>query len=331
MATGLDLVFDKSSLHFHIVNIGTLKNTLISISVTLALLLVVEWASRSILARVYNRKFDSSLIQENKYGIASGLKPNAVGMVWSKVFHTDEMGGRIQLKKKSSKRKLLMIGDSVTEGVGVDDSATFANSYNNEDERDIRNISLIGWSVSDYRNVIEQLLSQDSLIKDIYLFYCLNDIYGKLKGNSLPAIADKGLFSQLNALLQDRYSTYKLIKLLVYQNSDHYYRYDAALYNDTSKVNAMMADMIYIRDVCQRSNVGLKIFILPYRSQLKNRSNNLPQRVLSDFFSKNNIRFQDIMKIWPQYSDYNKFYLFADEIHLSEKGHNLLSKEISLK
>jgi hypothetical protein len=331
VAARLDLVSDKPPLYSHIVNTGTLKNILIPISVTLALLLVVEWVSHSILTWVYNRKFDSNLIQEQKYSTTSGLKPDTAGMVWGKAFHTDEMGGRIHQKKKSGKQKLLMIGDSVTEGVGVDDSTTFADRYNSGHEQDIRNISLIGWSVSDYRNAIEQLLSQDSLIKDICLFYCLNDIYGKTNGSKLPPMADKGIWSQINALLQDRCATYKLIKLWVYENSDHYYRYDAALYHDTTKVNAMMADMVYIRNICQRSNVGLKVFILPYRSQLKDRSNNFPQRVLTGLFTKNNIRFEDLLKTWPQCPAYNEFYLFADEIHLSEKGHGLLSQKISLK
>jgi len=296
--------------------------------------MLIEGVAHIILSQVYDRKFDSSLIESNKYGISSGLKSNATGMVWGRPFHTDDMGGRKQSKSKKGKPKLLVIGDSVTEGVGVDDSATFANIFNNSigfDEWDIRNISLIGWSCSDYRNVVDQVVGGDSTIKSICLFYCLNDIYGKTPVKDLPPIADKGFMSKVNTFLQAKYATYKLIKLLVYLGSDHYYQYDQAFYRDTNKVKVVISDLLHIKSVCDSNKVAFTVFILPYRTQLYHRDNNLPQRILAAEFSKNDIRYLDLLAGWPYKRSYEDLYLFADEIHLSAAGHRVIPDAIYQK
>jgi hypothetical protein len=307
----------------------TAKKAFIVFCITVAILIVLEVLSRIILSRIYNREFDSSLIVVHKYGPSSGLKANASGMVWGKPFHTDEMGGRKQAKKKKGKLKLLVIGDSVTEGVGVEDSSTFINlATTGWDDWEIRNISLIGWSSADYRNVIDHLVVKDCEIKNVCLFYCLNDIYGKNSVKDLPAVANKGFISMINAFLQSRYATYKLIKLLFYQSSDHYYQYDQAFYNDSNKVKAVMDDLVHIKKVCDRNKVIFTIYILPYRSQLADRNNSLPQKVLATKFGENNIMFFDLLKELPNKSEYKDWYLFGDEIHLSAMGHRAVADAI---
>ncbi|MCW3125030.1 MAG: hypothetical protein JWO03_688 [Bacteroidetes bacterium] len=307
------------------------KNILITIAVTIGILVVLEVVSRVILSKVYNRQFDSSLIEEHKYGSTSGLKANATGTVWGKPFHTDDMGGRKHTKSKAGKHKTLVIGDSVIEGVGLEDSATISNAYNEGngfDEEDVRNISMIGWSTYDYRNVVDELVGKDTSIKTVYLFYCLNDIYGKFAIKDLPPIANKGFASAINGFLQDRYATYKLIKLLAYSNSDHYYQYDLAMYEDTAKVNAVVTDVVHIKEVCEANNVRFMIFLVPYRSQLEHRNNNQPQQLLTELFTKKGIRGMDLLRQWPQEDNYSDLFLFADEIHLSAKGHKEMGRAI---
>ena len=298
---------------------------------TLSILVALEMLSRIVLARVYNRKFDSSLVEERKYGPTAGLKANASGMVWGKAFHTDDMGGRKHTKNKTGKPKTLVIGDSVIEGVGLEDSSTVSNEYNNgngSDQEDVRNISMIGWSTYDYRNVVDHLLGADTSIKRVYLFYCLNDIYGKSAVKDLPPIATKGSISAVNAFLQEKCATYKLIKLFVYQNSDHYYRYDRAMYEDTARVNAAVGDLVHIREVCEANNVRFMVFIVPYRSQLEHRADNKPQMVLKQALTKYGIRYMDLLGQWPKEGSYSDLFLFGDEIHLSARGHKELARAI---
>jgi lysophospholipase L1-like esterase len=289
--------------------------------------------SRIVLARVYNRKFDSSLIEEHKYGPTAGLKANAAGKVWGKPFHTDEMGGRKNRHNNKGKPKLLIIGDSVTEGVGVDDTATFASIISDRlDSFDVRNVSLIGWSVNNYKDAIDTILAHDSTVAAIKLFYCLNDIYGPSKAKDLPQMGNKGMMSSINALLQDKYATYKLVKLFFYQNSGRYYDYDRELYKDSSRVNAVVHTLESIATKCLYKSIKFDVYILPYRSQMRNKDG-LPQRVLEDKLDKTYVDYHDawanFMLITIGHS--NALYLWADEIHLSPQGNAAIADIVLAK
>ena len=338
MAGRCALVFDRSSCYFNLVYQGFKKNILIPFIVTIAILLVLELVARSVLSSIYNRKFDSSLIQENKFGSSPGLKPNAYGVVWGKPFHTDEIGARKNSKKKSGKAKLLIIGDSVTEGVGVNDSSTFANIINDRSDLDVRNISLIGWSVDDYANAIDCVVVQNHDIKDIYLFYCLNDIYGSHKTKDLPSIGHRGILSRINGAMQDRYATYKLIKLYTYQHSAKYFQYDSALYHNKVLVQHTLNSLMHIKTLCDDRHIELRLFIMPYKSQFDNREAEFknpsePQLTLEKEFHSLHIHYLDLLPAMSHAAittdtHPDDLYLYADEIHLSAKGHIIVANII---
>jgi lysophospholipase L1-like esterase len=312
-------------------------------AVTLGILLVLEVVSRVVLSRIYDRTFDQALIHAHKYKDSDGLKANAQGTVWGKPFHTDEIGGRLNPRRSSGHPKLLIMGDSVTEGVGVDDLNTFAtllsfafpDSYRDPQTGvslllETENISLIGWSVTDYHTVLKEVLlnGKDSTIKKVYLFYCLNDIYGKTATSELPVMANKGVLSTINALLQDRYATYKLLKLLVYQHSDRYYQYDKALYKDEKRVTAAIDELVQIDRLCRDQNLEFSVFLLPYRSQVERPKDNLPQQTMAYHLGMNRIKWHDLLPLMAKEGNAGDMYLFADEIHLSEKGHQTVAKAV---
>lgn len=304
--------------------------------IVLVTFLVLEVISRLILIRVYNRKFDSDLIVENLYGTSSGLKANEVSRIWGKAFHTDRRGFREHANdKRMLPKKLFVIGDSVTEGVGVQDNQTFANLIcNAEDSVDVMNISLIGYSTPDYLNVAKSFLSdttKDSIGNRMYVFLCLNDIYGKSKTSDLPPMANKGFLSSINALLQDNYATYKIIKLLIYQNSGRYFDYDQAFYKDENRVEEMVNNLVQIKSVCDKAKVALKVFILPYRSQLLDPKKNFPQQTLAYHLGMNGIPFQDLLFDLKNTEKPKDLYLFADEIHFSDKGHEAIAHAVLKK
>lgn len=308
---------------------------ILQIGLILAVLATAELISRSVLHCYYNRKFERQLIQPNKYGSTDGLKSNATGTVWGKPFHTDDMGGRKATKRKQGRKKILVIGDSVTEGVGVEDSETFACIMNEKmDSFDIRNISLIGWSVNDYRNAVDTLLVRDSAkeVQKVYLFYCLNDIYGNSKSKELPQMAGKGLFSVLSNVFQGRWALYTLLKLRLFRNSERYYQYDRRLYEDRIRLDNVLTTMRHISASCKKKNVDFKVFLLPYRSQIPGRSY-LPQKILSVAFNLmgNNTVCYDLLFEMPLGTNMKELYLFADEIHFSPRGHKVIADIVVAK
>jgi len=264
---------------------------------------------------------------------SAGLKENAGGYVWGKPFHTDSFACRKNSRAYSSKKKKwLFIGDSVTEGVGVDDSLTFAalvaqriNSIN------IMNYSLIGYSDADYLNVLKTLLGgKDSSISKATIFFCLNDVYGSAKTSQLPVMAKPNWIGSLNNLMQDRYATYKLLKLFVYQRSDRYFRYDEQFYKaDNPYFIEAMRRLKDCDSLCRAAGVAMDVKMLPYCSQITVQGTNrkTPQIMVKNFCFKEHIIFGD-------FSDFVLtgrwwgLYLFADEIHFSEEGHKKVADYI---
>lgn len=303
------------------------KNLFINLIVVIVLLGIIELMCRAVLSRIYNRSFDSSLIEEHKYGSSDGLKANANGIVWGQSFNTDEFGGRKTLGNKG-KKKRLYIGDSVTEGVGVDDTSNFAYRASSFDkENDVRNISLIGYSTADYVNVISHYVEADSNLGSVAIFYCLNDVYGKAAAKGLPVMAKQNLFGEINGLLQNDYATYKLLKLLVYQNSNGYYRYDSQFYtDDNAMLKQAMADIKACDSVCKAKGLEFKLYLLPYRSQLHDNEDRTPQQKVAVFSKQNNIACTDISPALASYGKPKELYLFADEIHFSAKGHQKIAE-----
>ncbi len=302
--------------------------------VVLVIPVLVEFLSRAILNRIYNRQFDSSLIVDNKYFKSPGLKENATGMVWGKPFHTDQFACRKGPKPYSAKKKKwLFIGDSVTEGVGVGDSSTFAALAAQQiDSVNIMNYSLIGYADGEYLDVLKTLLANnDSSVSKVTIFFCLNDVYGRNKNEELPVMMRHNTFGKINSLLQDDYDTYKLIKLFFYQNSDSYFRFDARFYkSDDLLFQRSMNYLKHCAETCKKAGVQMDVVMLPYRSQVVrfNDSTKNPQNMVKDFCFKEQIPFSDPLEYCSKAPNPKDLYLFADEIHFSEAGHKMMADYI---
>jgi lysophospholipase L1-like esterase len=311
-----------------------MKRRFFTAIVVVVLLAILEIASRLILNRIYNRKFDSSLIVDNKYFKSPGLKENATGMVWGKLFHTDQFACRKGPKPYSSKKKKwLFIGDSVTEGVGMDDSSTFAAFVAaKSDSFNIMNYSLIGYADGEYLDILKTLLSNnDSSISKVTIFFCLNDVYGRNRPSELPGMMRPNLLGRINSLLQDDYATYKLIKLFFYQNSDSYFRYDSRLYVANGRL--FIRSMGYLEQcnqVCRKAGVQMNVVMMPYRSQLvrNDDATRNPQNMVKEFCFKQHIPFADPIDFCSKSANPKDLYLFADEIHFSEAGHKMMTDYI---
>lgn len=298
------------------------------------LLAILEIFSRFLLQKIYNRNFDSSLIIEKKFFSSDGLKENKTGKVWGKNFRTDEFGCRKNSKPfDNKKKKWLFIGDSVTQGVGVNDSCTFSSLISEKiDSLNILNYSHIGYSTSDYDNVLSSILKNDSEVKLVTIFFCLNDVYGSAKTDELPVIAKQNLLGKLNGFFQNKYATYKMIKLIAFQNANRYFQYDAKFYEPG---NPFFSDaMNYLekcKNLCDEKNVVMNLVVLPYRSQLsEDAPNKHPQQLIKDFCEKKQITFFDAAEFLKQKSNSKKLYLFSDEIHFSEEGHKAIAEFLQL-
>lgn len=308
------------------------RTILMNLLVTIAILTVIEVTSYILLQKVYNRKFDSELIEDNMYYTSAGLKPNRQTRVWGRQFSTDYYGGRLNPSATGNKRKWLFIGDSVTEGVGVNDSSTFAAlTQCARQTEDIYNLSLIGYSLPDYVNVVKFALERDLDIDRVTLFYCLNDVYGTAKSTDLPVMGKASVIGSTSRLLQEYCNTYKMVKLLVFHDSNSYFKYDLQFYKqDNERFKESMEALSDFNTICREHGIIPGIVLLPYRSQLKpkNADTQLPQKLVMDYCKAHGIRAWNAAPFLTETQSPEALYLFADEIHFSEQGHKEMAEFI---
>ena len=212
----------------------------------------------------------------------------------------------------------------------MDDSSTFSSLSAEEfKEYNICNYSLIGYSSTDYVNILNSELEKDSSTDLVTVFYCLNDVYGNTAQKDLPVMAKQNFVGKLNGLLQNSCSTYKLLKLFFYKNSNRYFTYDLQFYKkDNSHFTNAMNDLRTCDSLCKSKNIYFNIVMLPYQSQLKDK-NFIPQQLVKEFCNKDSIEYSDASEYLSKQANIKSLYLFADEIHFSEKGHRAIAEFLS--
>jgi lysophospholipase L1-like esterase len=313
------------------------KNLRISLGMSLLLLLFIEIFIRVFLHQVQPQDCDSRMILDNVYANSCGLKPNAAGKFFGHLLHSDELGGRKMRKPFSKKKKTwLHLGDSVTMGVGVDDDSTFvARMAEKIDSVNMLNLSLIGYSVHDYENVIRTLLMEkhNALnIEHISLYWCLNDIY------NIPLGHAPSKFDQAKDFMRSNYLTYVCLKGVFFNREKFYYEHDAAYYNESgaeqdSAINALHK----IKALCAAAHVKLDIKLLPYQYQYVDEIGLITFREQQNF--KTSFDYYKLYLGVPADSsrpetmtllsdafmqdnkDISEDYLFGDGIHFSNQGH----------
>ncbi len=311
----------------------TRRLVLVNLLVLALLLVIIEMGCRFVLHKVYNRAFDSTLLVDNKYGPTMGMRPNATGKVWGSLLHTDNYGWRKnKVVTSGKKKKWLFIGDSVTEGVGVEDSSTFVSRFSEElRDYDVLNCSLIGYSTRDYKQVLADFFArQDTSVQLVTVCYCLNDVYGATPAGELPVMAKQNLIVRMSSWLQENYGTYRLLKLLVFNNSNRYYQYDASFYRaDNPHFNQSMEYLRQCDSLCKAHQVFMNVVIIPYRSQVTGKDSMTPQEQIIAFCAAKDIAVSDATGYFRKCEEPAALYLFADEIHLSAKGHQRMLEFLS--
>ena len=288
-----------------------------------------ELSARTVLSRIHNRKYDSSLIVQKLYAPTDGLRADASGMVWGKPFHTDEIGSRRHSHIKSGAPRLLILGDEVTQGVGVNDDETFANLLNERSRMDVRNISMVGLCTPDYLRLLEDFSYDDANgYAGVKLFYSLDDIYCKVKPGEMPAWSGDTLINRMNDILQRHCALYDLVYLWIHRSSSDKYIYDRSIYTDDAKVKGVLTDIARMDSFCRLRSISFEVYLLPYRSQLYKPYDDMPQRKVSQMLGEKNIKYHDLLPDLNVGVEPNDLYLFADEVHLSAKGHMKVTESI---
>ncbi len=302
------------------------------------LVLLIGEAFCRIFLDINFRRTSREFVVTDGNGLVTANAPNAAGVSFGTNVYSDQNGFRINPNRVEKKKPdaVLFLGDSVTFGVGVPEEKTFVGMFRqNAPDVTVYNAAVVGFSIPDYRRVINNFLPQHPEIKTVYLFYCLNDFHAATDTAQNNDTQDfersvklkaATVFSQINEYFGSHSKLYVFITGKLIDPSKKFFETDYNLYNvDEQKFDAVMQPILEINQKLRERNIEFVVFLNPYETQIRTgaESDLMPQRKLEQYFTQNSIRFVETTDDFKKFPSSTEF-LFADPMHLSEKGHQIV-------
>jgi hypothetical protein len=269
--------------------------------------------------------------KDSVYFDTHGLIPNSCGWSFGAKVSVNSLGLRgDEITLISSKKNILLLGDSILFGVGVPDSCTIA-AYLQKTVSDCcyqtLNCGVIGYGLYDYLNVLKVWINKIKVDR-VVLFYVLNDLY-RVHCNDQKAVKlqDHRKFKLVEGILnylRTHSKFYLWLKNGILDRARIYYQFDYKMYHEDTTRVAQGIDIIKkMHWMCQNHSATFNIFMLPYRYQYKSESIEkpwLPQDEIVHLLSGLCIRCSDLRFIFADSSDIDTYYLYGDAMHFSKKG-----------
>jgi hypothetical protein len=320
-----------------------LASAVLGLLVTCAFWLVAELACR-LFSDICPQGDSRSLFIDHSFGDSRGNAKNVTAVSFGITVHTDSMGFRASeevARPSGGTTALLVLGDSIAFGAGVQEPATFVGLLRKQFPNTIiYNSAVIGYGLPDYRNVIDAFLPQHPEIKYAYLAFCLNDVTDDSAAEISESLRQpwlrrkptlRSLLFRANDFLRSRSRLYLLLRAWLTDPQQRYFEADNLNYSmPEDKFQKAMQPLADISQTLSRRSISFTVLVFPYEAQL--RSNDyalaLPQRRLSNYMRQRGIRYIDLMPNL-QGVPATKLFLPYDPMHLSEMGHRLVSDIIS--
>jgi len=328
---------------------------------TAALILALEGLVRILMPGINFVGESNYLIIENKYGKTFGYKPNVHGVSWGAELYTDNYGFRFDPleahmgSKDPSLPSIVILGDSVALGIGIPAKSSFVNLISQQVRGyNFYNTSVIMYGVSHYKDIVDQFVipNRHNLnIKEVFLFYTLNDINNlvPLKGqefirqksgfpeykNTVGLVKKLTRIYDFNPFLVSHSKLYLLLKKIFYDCSKTWFFYDYQEYCNAQRLRNFADTMRYIKDTLSHEKIDLTVFVLPYEFQLREtkRKYLLPQEAISAELNKIGVKNYDLYPGVYRLMEEKGFssrdlFLFNDHCHPSVKGNAVIAQVV---
>ena len=314
------------------------KTTLLIIYNILAIFIIffiLEFLTRRFFPQIKPQGSDKNLFIDNVYFDSHGLKPLSSGYSNGALVKINQYGFReFNTKVDTSKKSWLILGDSVTMGIGVKADSTFTGRLQSQlNSVNILNPSVVGYAIKDYKNLCNHFITKQKNklhISRIIIFWCLNDIYLDVPDFQTPGGSLRYLLGDVLKIIRTRSRFYMLLKTLLFDRPKSYYMFDEKFYYpDSPELKNTINDIFEINNLCDEQNVNFSIVLLPYEYQMRD-SNNLidtPQKLMCENLTGKGITVLNPMYVLAESQfDSKTIFLFGDGIHLSNLGHRLIAE-----
>jgi len=284
-----------------------------------------ELAVRVAAPEINTQGIERHLFRNGVFGTTRGLAANAIGSAFGALVHTDDHGFiALPGAPAQYQESWLILGDSVTFGLGVAAGSTFPGLLQTErPDVKIWNAAVPGYSALDYENVISAL-SKDLAFDRVLMFWCLNDVV------AIPPPSVKREFSVQNkvrAFLKTYSKAYAWVKDVFFDLKQVHFEGDLAHYRKADNLARTASALKTIRDLLAKKSIPMTVFILPYEYQLRGLEgvSLLPQETIGQILTDLGLPFYDIQPYLLQHTvDSDALFLTADGLHFTKQGHKLI-------
>jgi lysophospholipase L1-like esterase len=316
------------------------KNTLlifgsifVSIIIGLSILIVFEmnYISKNQSWHDPNTEFDSYL------GWVP-IKNRSVVDFDGKIVSSNELGFRSE-KVNHSKNHILVLGDSVAWGYGVNDNETVTYYLNNlvEEDLQILNLAVSGYGIDQYYMHLKQKIKETNPTKVIIIIYTGNDLTDTRKSSVYSK--SKPLFVLENDELVNinenisRYSCFNIVSKSYIINNFNFLKKTK---NKICKLKTTSIDdvkiiveklLIEIEKITEEYNVDLHYVLSPSLDDYskKEREDSFKLKFFIDVMEKKNYSYINIHDI---FENPDSLYIENDSVHYNPKGNKLLAETI---
>lgn len=316
--------------------------TAVSVAFCLILLGIGELFCRAFLD-INLRKTSKDFMFLDAAGRPVANAPNSQGVSFGAAVFSDSNGFRVpeNYRYPEVQRAILLLGDSVTFGVGVPEEKTFAGLLRSSDQSSaVYNAAVNGFSLPDYLRTAERALSDHPEIDEVILFYCLNDFREIGQSEEKPASASglagvkrmiASAFAGMNEFLGPRSKLYVLITGLTTDPSRRYFEWDLSLMDAASgRSKEILEPIAKIHELVKQRNGRFAVFLNPYEFQMRQEGGDFsPQDRIIEYLRAKDIRYIDTRDAFRQLPRPSSAFLFADPMHLSESGHRVVYDQLT--
>lgn len=320
------------------------KILLINFFVILTIIISSELILRNF-TNINTLGFEDNLFQSNNNIVIHNK--NIKSKVFGIEIFTDSNGFRVPYKehKYKNKESILILGDSVSFGVGVSENKTIAGLFRKQFNYNIHNSSVAGHNIFTHAKLLPEYLKTIEPEK-LLIFLCLNDIYinqGVIKESNLSKsnnnlnksfiskLKRNYFFTKLNIYFRDKSKLYVFLKSVLSKPQERYYNETYQFYNNEKDLDQFKK---YLNEVKLISgNLNTNFIILPYEYQTRTKNCKdeilLPQVKIKDILKELELDYHDLTSDFCEHKTPKNLFLKFDPVHLSEEGHNLVFELIS--
>ncbi len=242
---------------------------------------------------------------------------------------------------KNVELRILGLGDSVTFGSGVNNNETYLYILQKYLEEEKLSAETINAGVSGYE------LSQEYNFykKEGYKYHAdivtLGIVLNDINEPNISLIKMNMKVFGYHDRPQDKVST-KIIKnicqscvffySLINNYNQIYFREIYSKWSEKKAYNLFKSRIIELNNNLTEENKKLVLIVFPYTQQFANGYNlgKYPQEKIKDIADEENITLIDLLP-YLDVEDYEKYYLYGDNLHLNEEGNKLVAQVISKK